>query len=538
MKINELIKQQLQASIKKHYQIDKSNIVLERPKDSENGNISTNIALQLTKELKQNPMDIALMIVEGLKIEGVFKIEVKKPGFINFFFDNTYFDNIVNEINNQDKFIFNTNENAYYNVEFVSANPTGDLHLGHARNAVYGDSVCRLLTKIGNKVDGEYYINDAGMQMQNLALSVIYFYKQHYGINSQFPQDGYRGNDIQNIALMIVDEYQDTKLEAPLAWFLEYAYAYNLAEIKRVLKELRVSFDIWTSERSLYQDNKVDTNIAILESKGDVYTKDDALWLATSKYGDDKDRVLKKSDGQYTYFASDITYHIDKFNRGYNKLIDVWGGDHHGYINRVKAAIKSLGYDDHAFEVLIIQMINILQNNQRVKMSKRKGTSVTIKELLQEIDVDSLRYFFLMRSPDTQLDFDIALAKTNNSDNPIYYIQYAHARINTLLLKAQAQAINVNNISNYQYSDIEKDIISLLATYPQIIINAANKRLPHLVCNYLYELASLYHRYYNQEMVFNNKKAEINGKINIACAIKTIIKDGLAVLGINAKDKM
>lgn len=537
--IEEQIKGSIKLIIKSLYDIDVEQVELESPNDVNNGNLSTNVCLKITKLVGKNPMEIAQEVVDQLEVDGIDTIEVKKPGFINFFYGNEFFNQKVNEIIEAQEFIFDTNEHNYYNVEYVSANPTGDLHLGHARNAVYGDSICRLLRKIGNKVDSEYYINDAGSQMNNLGLSVQYFYLQKLGIELDFPEDGYHGQEIQDIASEIYNEYGEDKKDEDVVWFREYAYAKNLEEIKRILKELHIEFDIWTSERSLYEKNMVEENLNALATKGDIYSQDDAMWLATSKYFDDKDRVLKKSDGNYTYFASDVAYHMDKFNRGYSNLIDVWGGDHHGYINRVKSSISSLGQPADKFEVLIIQMINILQNNERVKMSKRSGTSVTIKDLLKEIDADSLRYFFLMRSADTQVDFDIELAKQQNADNPIYYIQYAHARIAKLLQKALEENIKPDsNISNEEFSDNEKEIIAFLNTYPKVVVNAANKRLPHLICNYLYDLASLYHRYYNQEHVFNDKNTNVNGKINIAFAIQKIIKDGLNSIGINAKDNM
>lgn len=537
--IEEQIKGSIKSIIKSLYDIDVEQVELESPNDVNNGNLSTNVCLKITKLVGKNPMEIAQEVVDQLEVDGIDTIEVKKPGFINFFYGNEFFNQKVNEIIEAQEFIFDTNEHNYYNVEYVSANPTGDLHLGHARNAVYGDSICRLLRKIGNKVDSEYYINDAGSQMNNLGLSVQYFYLQKLGIELDFPEDGYRGQEIQDIASEIYNEYGEDKKDEDVVWFREYAYAKNLEEIKRILKELHIEFDIWTSERSLYEKNMVEENLNALATKGDIYSQDDALWLATSKYFDDKDRVLKKSDGNYTYFASDVAYHMDKFNRGYSNLIDVWGGDHHGYINRVKSSISSLGQSADKFEVLIIQMINILQNNERVKMSKRSGTSVTIKDLLKEIDADSLRYFFLMRSADTQVDFDIELAKQQNADNPIYYIQYAHARIAKLLQKALEENIKPDsNVSNEEFSDNEKEIIAFLNTYPKVVVNAANKRLPHLICNYLYDLASLYHRYYNQEHIFNDKNTNVNGKINIAFAIQKIIKDGLNSIGINAKDNM
>ena len=533
--IEEKIIKEIKKNIKELGIMGNFNVELEVPNNYENGNFSTNIAMKLKKELNENPRDIAQKIINNMNIDEVEKIEIAGPGFINFYLNNEFFSNVIEDIINTNDFIFDTNENAKYNIEFVSANPTGDLHLGHARNAVFGDTIANLLKKIGNDVKKEYYINDAGSQMTNLGLSVKHFYYEILGIESSLPNDGYGGEEIKNIAKKIYEEYNNECVNKETQWFVEYAYEITLKEIKRVLKDLNVEFDLWTSERDLYIKNLVDENLKKLEAKGDIYYKDDAMWLNTEKYFDDKDRVLKKSDGNYTYFASDVAYHINKFDRGFDKLIDVWGGDHHGYINRVKSAIYSLGYSENDFEVIIIQMINILQNNERVKMSKRKGTSVRIKDILKEIDVDVLRYFFLLRSNDTQIDFDLDLAKKETSENPIFYIQYAHARINTLLEKANEidYSLKIND-----FSEQEQEIINKLYGYQNVIINAANKRLPHLVCNYLYELASLYHSYYNSEKIFNNNDAKINDKIKIAFAIKKILKDGLNTLGIKEKNMM
>lgn len=537
--IEVIIKENISDVINDKFKLEEEvNVEIEKPKDIVNGNLSTNIALKLAKPLKSNPMEIASSIVSGLDLSGI-TVEIKNPGFINFYFDKELYQQIVDEVLSKDEFIFDTNNHAYYNVEYVSANPTGDLHLGHARNAVFGDTICRLLRKTGNKVDAEYYINDAGAQMNNLGLSVQYYYLQNFDIDMEFPIDGYRGQEIKDIASDIVKEFGDSKINEDMEFFREYGYKRNLEEIKRIMKLLNIEFDIWTSERDLHSSNKVENNLKFLEQKGDIFYEDDAMWLATSKYFDDKDRVLKKSDGAYTYFASDVAYHIDKFDRGYSDLIDVWGGDHHGYINRVKSAIASLGYESDKFEVLTIQMINILQNSERVKMSKRKGTSFTIKDLLKEIDADSLRYFFIARSCDTQVDFDIEVAKKQNSDNPIYYIQYAHTRISALLNKAKDMGVEPNlNHKISEFSDLEKEILAYINTYGQMIISASEKRLPHLVCNYLYDLASLYHKYYEQENVLSNKNGQINDKINIAFVIKKILKDGLATIGIEAKDSM
>ncbi|MGL5021178.1 MAG: arginine--tRNA ligase [Mycoplasmatales bacterium] len=536
IKIKELINKDIKDSLFRVYNIVVEDIEVELPKEIINGHFSTNVALKNCKVFGTNPRNLAVNIIDNLELNSIFgKVEIAGPGFINFYLSEKYFRDLVIELKKSIT-IDSVEKPEKINVEFVSANPTGDLHLGHARGAAYGDAVSRLLKKVGHDVTSEYYINDAGSQMDKLGMSIKYFYELLCSIDSKLPEGGYGGSEIKEMAQMIFDEHGNSKLNESIEWFREFGYSRNLNEIKRVLGELNVSFDVWSSERFYHETGFVKKSLDVLEKTGDIYKKDDAIWLNTKKYGDDKDRVIEKSDGSHTYFTSDIAYHIDKYNRGFERLINVWGGDHHGYVKRVKCAMESLGHSD-SIEILLIQMINIVRGDEVVKMSKRAGTSVTIKNMLKEIDADSMRYFFVMRSPDTQLDFDLELAQKQSSENPVFYIQYAHARICSLINTAKEKEIFISdNVS--KLNDMEIEIINTLASYQLVVKEAANKRLPHILSNYLYELSAKYHQYYNAQKVFILNNDEINDKINIGISIKNVLKDGLDILGINAKDKM
>lgn len=527
---------QLEAIIKETFNVDIT-AELEKPKDIKNGMFSSNLAMKLTKELKTNPREIANAIVDNFKLESwLERLEIAGPGFINFYTNDEYLNSIISSVDENYGQHAPLN-NGKYLVEYVSANPTGDLHLGHARGGAYGDALIRIMKKAGFDVTSEYYINDAGNQMNNLGLSVQYFYFEKLGIEIEFPADGYRGKDIQAIASKVFEEFGDSKRDAEVEFFTEYGYAYNLKQIEIILGRINISFENWVSERKLHSDGEVESALQTLRDSGDIYEEDGAIWLRTSKYLDEKDRTIKKSDGAYTYFASDIAYHLNKYNRGFDHLIDIWGADHHGYVARVKSSIQSLGKDPKAFEVPLIQMVSILNNNEKVKMSKRAGTSVTIKDLLEELESEALRYFFVMRSPDTQLDFDIKVASEQSMDNPMYYIQYASARISSVLKECEKREITAGSTMT-EFSELEAELVSQISLYPKVISESAAKRLPHIICNYLYHLASLFHKYYNQERVFGDEIQNTQNKMVMYKAIKEVLRSGLDVLGIVAKDEM
>ncbi|MGL4589347.1 MAG: arginine--tRNA ligase [Mycoplasmatales bacterium] len=543
-KLKQTIEQNILEIIRQEFEVDTDaelSFELEIPAECKNGHFATNAAMKLTKVLRKNPREIATTIVEKYVTAGteIERIEIAGPGFINFYLNDDFFKSIVEEINATCSFQFESTDANRYLIEYVSANPTGDLHLGHARNAIYGDALAKVMKKSGIDVKTEYYINDAGNQINNLGYSVKYYYLENLGIASEFPEDGYRGVEIQAIGKELATNYGTSKVDEDVSFFNELSVKINLANIEKILTSLNVHFDSWFSEKTLLADNQLEHMLDELKKHDALFEEDGALWLKSTDYYDDKDRVLVKSDGSLTYLAPDIIYHLGKFERGHDILIDVWGGDHHGYVARMKSAIKALGYEAENFEVVLLQMISILENNQAVKMSKRAGTSVRIIDFLEEIDPDVLRYFFVAKNPDTQLDFDIAVAKKQSNDNPVYYIQYAHARICSLLETAVEQNIEFSaGKITAPLSELEQELVSQLGRYELTINSAATKRLPHILANYLYDIAALYHKYYNNERVFGEDKNETIKKIIIAKAIKTVIHDGLWTLGIEAKHKM
>ena len=431
------LKENLKAEIKQAVltcgyitESDDLNVILENSKDVSHGDYSTNIAMQLTKIAKKNPRMIAEEILNNFNAESanVEKIEIAGPGFINFFLKKSAFtQSIKNIIELGHEFGTSKSGNGLkYNVEYVSANPTGDLHLGHARGAALGDSLCRILTKAGYDVTREYYVNDAGNQIHNLVISAYARYLQALGLEAEMPEDGYHGPDIIALGQSMVEQYGDklvNKLDENYKLIREMSLEYELNKIRKDLDMFGVEFDMYTSEQELYDNNLVQESIKLLEEKGFIYEEDGAVWFRSTDFGDDKDRVLKKSDGSYTYLTPDIANHIEKLKRGNDKLVDIWGADHHGYIARVKASMQALGYEADKLEVDIIQMVRLIKDGEEFKMSKRTGKAVTIRELVDEVGVDAVRYFFVMRSGETQMDFDLDLATKKSNENPVYYAQ-------------------------------------------------------------------------------------------------------------------
>lgn len=526
------------------------NIILEQPKEKVHGDYSTNIAMQLARIAKKAPRQIAEEIISHFEKEqvSVEKIEIAGPGFINFFMNNQYLTKliptIIREGENYGKTDFGKGEKIQ--VEFVSANPTGDLHLGHARGAAVGDSLCNVLAAAGYDVTREYYINDAGNQINNLALSVEARYFQALGIEKEMPADGYHGQDIIEIGKTLAEQYGDKFVhmseEERFEFFRNYGLNKEMDKLKKDLEDFRVKFDVWYSETSLYKTGKIDATIKVLKEKGQIYEKDGAIWLKTAALGDDKDRVLRKSDGSYTYFMPDIAYHKDKFERGFSKVINIWGADHHGYIPRMKAAMEALGFDRNALEVEIIQMVQLYKNGEKMKMSKRTGKAVTMRDLVEEVGLDATRYFFAMRSPDTHLDFDLDLAVSKSNENPVYYVQYAHARICSILRQSEkmgitftADDLNLSLISEEK----EIDLLKKLGEFPLAIIEAADKRAPHRITNYVHELASAFHSFYNAVKVLDEENIE-QTKVRLALikAVQLTLKNALALIGVQAPEKM
>ena len=414
------------------------------PKDNTNGDYASNIALKLAKKLNKNPLEIANMIKDNLQDEIIDKISIAHPGFINFYLKKDYLLNHINvvfkEKENYGK--INIGNNSKVNVEFVSANPTGLIHCGTARCAAFGDSLSNLLEFAGYNVTREYYFNDGGIQIENLGKSLKARYEEICGITSSFPEDGYHGHEIIEIAQILYKEEKELKLDEDIEFFSKYASDYLIKIIKEDLKDFRVTFDVFTSEQSFRNDGSIEKCLEVLKKDDNIYEMDGATWLKSTKYGDDKDRVLIKSDGNYTYIVPDIAYHLDKINRGYSEIIDVLGADHHGYISRLKASIEALGYPKDKIHVKLVQMVKLLRDSEEIKMSKRTGQTLTMRELMNEVGVDAARYFFSSKSLDTQMDFDIDLAKKKSNENPVYYVSYAHARICSILNNNKEKLVN------------------------------------------------------------------------------------------------
>ena len=547
-----LIKEEIQAAVLKAELATEEqipNVVLESPKDKTNGDFSTNMAMQLARVAKKAPRMIAEELVANFDKAkaSIEKIEIAGPGFINFYMDNSYLTDLIPTIVNAGEAYgeTNTGKGEKVQVEFVSANPTGDLHLGHARGAAVGDTLCNLLAKAGYDVSREYYINDAGNQIHNLALSVEARYMQALGLEKEMPEDGYHGADIIGIGKRLAEEFGDRYAKADekesYEFYREYGLKYELAKLQKDLESFRVKFDVWFSETSLYKNGKIDQALAVLKERDEIFEEDGATWFRSMTYGDDKNRVLIKNDGSYTYLTPDIAYHRDKLERGFDKLINIWGADHHGYIPRMKAAIQALGYDKETLEVEIIQMVQLYQNGEKMKMSKRTGKAVTLRELMEEVGVDAMRYFFAMRSGDSHLDFDMDLAVSKSNENPVYYAQYAHARVCSILRQGEELGLATGGDVNYKLVTSEKEVelLKKLGEFPAVVADAAQKRLPHRITNYAFELAATLHSFYNAEKVLNQDNLELSkAHYELMKAVRTTLQNALAIVGVSAPEKM
>ena len=439
----------------------------------------------------------------------------------------------------------NVGEGKKIQVEFVSANPTGDLHLGHARGAAVGDSLCNILAKAGFDVEREYYINDAGNQINNLTTSLEARYYQALGLDKEMPEDGYHGQDIVGFGQDLANEYGDKYVHVSeserLAFLREYGLKKELGKLQADLKEFRVEFDNWFSETSLYETGKVVETLDKLREKGETYEQDGATWFRSTTYGDDKDRVLIKKDGSYTYLTPDIAYHQDKMDRGFDKLINIWGADHHGYIPRMKAAMQALGYAPDQLDVDIIQMVSLYQGGEKVKMSKRTGKAVTLRDLMEEVGIDGTRYFFAMRSADTQLDFDMDLAVSTSNENPVYYVQYAHARVCSMLRQGEEQGFSYDDNTDLSMLTTEKayELLKALGDFPAAVAEAAQKQMPHRVTNYVHDLASTLHSFYNAERVIDPENSDAtSARLALMKATQITIKNALTLVGVTAPERM
>ncbi|WP_145406668.1 arginine--tRNA ligase [Paenibacillus xylanexedens] len=525
-------------------------ITLEVPRDKSHGDLATNAAMQLTKIAKRNPRQIAEEIIANLNLAdaGIEKAEIAGPGFINFKLDKSYLYPVLQLVHEQGENYGRIDVGAGKKVEmeFVSANPTGSLHLGHARGAAVGDALCNILDYAGYEVTREYYINDAGNQVFNLARSIEARYLQELGQDAEMPEDGYHGEDIKGFAKELVAEKGDSLLSMHpgdrAAYFRDYGLEKELDKIKRDLNRFRVKFDIWFSETSLYDNGEVLRVLDELRDRNEIYEKDGATWLKTMQYGDDKERVLIKNDGTYTYLTPDIAYHRDKYSRGYDTMINIWGADHHGYIPRMKAAMQALGNDPDKLVVLIAQMVSLFQNGEKVKMSKRTGKAVTMEDLMDEVGIDAIRYFFTMRSMDSHLDFDMDLAISTSNENPVFYVQYAHARVCSVYRQAEEQGIELLPLAQIDLSKLttehEYDLLRKMGELPEEIAAAATGYAPHRIIRYVYELASLFHSYYRAERVITEDAQQTQARLALIGAVRTVIATALRLVGVSAPDKM
>lgn len=527
---------------------EKVEVHLEAPKDKANGDYATNVAMQLTRIAKKAPRAIAEEIIANLDTQAanIEKVEIAGPGFINITIKKDYLQAVVKTVLEQQADYGRTNSgnNERVQVEFVSANPTGDLHLGHARGASVGDSLCNVLDIAGYDVSREYYINDAGNQINNLAHSIEGRYMEALGHEDSMPEDGYFGQDIKDIAAALVAEHGDsfTKLskEERFDAFRKHGLKVELAKLQQDLADFRVEFDVWYSETSLYENGKIDKALDKLKANGHVYEEEGATWFRSTTFGDDKDRVLIKNDGTYTYLTPDIAYHEDKLQRGFDKLINIWGADHHGYIPRMKAAIEALGYDRATLEVNVTQMVQLYKDGEKMKMSKRTGKAVTMRELVDLVGLDAVRYFFAMRSGDSHMDFDLDLAISESNENPVYYAQYAHARICSILRQAEEQGLTASvEHLDLLTSEKEIDVLKRIGDFPKVISDAAKLRAPHRIPTYIHELASHFHSFYNANKVLDASEQEMTGaRLALITAVKTTLANALRVVGVSAPEKM
>ena len=539
MDISLNLKTKIQNALAKLGQeVSLNDIIIEKSKDTAHGDYASNVAMKLCRLFSKSPRDVANILIENLDMDGIDKVEIAGPGFINFFMKNDSLQVFVKKIITEgDEYGRSSKKNQKVNVEFVSANPTGLLHVGTARGAAIGDSICRILDFAGYDVTREYYINDAGSQITNLALSIQARYKGLFGIEEEIPEDGYAGQDIFDIAQRIKDEIGDKALhmEDSLPYFMERGMKIELDRIVEDLALFRVKHDVFSSEKVIRSNGAVEKELEYL--KEHTYIEEGATLLKTSDYLDDKDRVIVKSNGDYTYFLPDIVYHVNKMSRGFDQLIDVLGADHHGYINRMKSALMMHGYKAEVLDIELIQMVRFLKNGVEFKASKRSGDAITLRDVCEEVGVDAMRYFFAMRAPSSHLDFDMDLAKEQSSSNPVYYAQYAHARLCSILEQGKDIPLDIEATRLEKESEI--GLLKHLASFPNVILDAAKEKAPYKITNYIHDLAELVHEFYTECRVIDRDNKEVSASRLALCqASKQVMKNALNLIGVSAPEHM
>ncbi len=525
-------------------------IVVEEPKDKKMGDFSTTIAMVLAKIEKKNPRTIAEAIAGHLKTaEGdLAGVEIAGPGFINLKMAPSFYLRGLPEVAERGLSFGDSSlgQNQKVLLEFVSANPTGPLHVGHGRGAAVGDMLGALLKKAGYEVFKEYYVNDVGNQMNTLGRSTWLRYQELYGRNIDFPDDHYQGEYIKDVARSVQEEKGDSLLdqaeEEVLPYFREFSGRFILNGIKEHLGAFHVEFDSWFMEQSLYEGDSVSRIIDGLKDKGYVYEKDGAVWLKTADFSDEKDRVVVKKSGERTYFCSDIAYHQNKIRRGFDKIINIWGADHHGYVARMQAVVETLGFDLENFHTLLVQFVALKRGGEKVAMSTRSGEFITLDEVVREVGVDATRFFFLMRSSDSHLDFDLDLAKKETPENPVFYIQYAHARICSIFRTAEEQGFALPEVSKIELSLIkeneELDLVKKILAYPETIQKSAQALEVHRVSHYLQELVGQFHSYYNKHRIVTDDRELTLARLFLVNCLRTTIRSGLGLLGVSTPEKM
>ncbi len=538
-------------AVKEVYDIepDEKVLMVETPRDPKMGDYSTSVAMRLAKTLHKAPMLIAEPIVEWLQnnYAGAESVEAVKPGFINFRLKNNVLSFIINQVIEAGD-TYGTNDSGKGErvlVEWVSANPTGDLHCGHARGAAWGDAICRLMEKSGYDVLREYYINDAGNQIVNLGKSLVSRYFEYFGKEYPLPEDGYHAEDVKQIAEDIAkvdgDKWLNVGEEERLDYFKKEGVKRELAKIEKDLELYRIHFDSWMHETFFYENDaeRIKACLKKMDEMGLTYKKDGALWFKSTEYGDDKDRVLRKSDGTLAYLTPDIANHIYKIERGYPHLLDLWGADHHSYVTRMKLALKALGYPDDTLTVDLIQMVRMVEDGKEVKMSKRTGNAITVRELCEDVGVDAARWFFVSKDVASHMDFDMNLARTKNNDNPVYYAQYAYSRMNSIIHKDGMPAFVKQDSYEKLNDDKEMLMLKMISEFPKEISGAAASRKPNRITDYIISFVKVFHSYYNSTRVYNPEDLELtNERLGLIHAAMVTLKNALELIGVSAPEKM
>lgn len=581
--IESLLDQVLEKLVADELIETKPELQISRTKDAAHGDFTCNVAMMLAKQAGKPPRDVAQIIIDTMSADkSIVKIEIAGPGFINFFLAQENTLSIIKDILSQGDDFGRSNaaEREKVQIEFVSANPTGPLHVGHGRGAAYGATLASLMRAVGYEVDCEYYVNDAGRQMNILATSIWLRYLQENGVDIPFPSNGYKSEAyIFDIARALKEKHKDTFVqttetvmqdipadepdggdkETHIDALIDRAKsllgndAYRtifdaglntiIADIRQDLEEFGVHYEHWYSEQSLTDRDLINAAVKQLQDAGHIYKEKGALWFRSTDFGDEKDRVVIRDNGQGTYFASDIAYHLDKFDRGYNRVINIWGADHHGYVPRVKGALTALGKDESKLDVLLVQFANLYRNGERLQMSTRSGSFVTLRQLRKEVGNDAARFFYVMRKCEQHMDFDLDLAKSQSNDNPVYYIQYAHARICSVLAQLTEKQLKHDSENGFQHLSLltekhETELISRLDAYADLLHKAAFDAEPHLLVHYLRDLANLLHSYYNAHQFIIEDNNLRDARFNLICATKQIINNGLTLLGVSAPVKM